>query len=276
MVIIAKPRPVHSKPGISRAAADPAVSRDLNIELAGTELLPGLVKIGSAIAVPGLLAVIAALQMWVLDRRKLGLQKNAASIMWANKLWLLAAVAISLAAAWVSTNWFHRVDLLDAFSWLDLWLVAASSGVAAAALTWITLRVFRIYKPLITEDSSPLDVLRAAARHGPHFERLVYSTSGDNPLYGILVHRDGEATVLTAPIVFSGPSELEDLCSIPKGDERRHLKQAIKAIRKDPAPFKTAKYESNQNWVSRPTTVLSPRLHAQNPECIFHYRGPSA
>lgn len=276
-VVIATPRPLRSKHQTSDVPADPAVTRDLNVELAGSELLPGLVQIGSAIAVPGLLVVAAALQMWVLDRKKLGLKTNAASIMWANKLWLLAAAAISLAVAWVSTNWFHRVDLLDAFSWWDLLLVSVGSGLAAAALSKIILWVFRLHKPLITESSPPWDVLRAAARHdGPQFERPVYSTPGDQPLYGMLVHHDGQATVLTAPISFSGPDPLVELCSMPEGDQRRRLKRAVKVIREDRRFFDDATYAPRPQWVSGPTVVIDPRSHTHRPECIFVYEDPSA
>ncbi|WP_331736419.1 hypothetical protein OG426_54510 (plasmid) [Streptomyces canus] len=277
VVVIATPRPLPSKHAHSKTPADPAVTRELKVELAGTELLPGLVQIGSAVIVPGLFSVAAALQVWVYDRRRLGLEANAASIMWANKLWLLAATAISLAAAWVSTAWFHRPDLLDAFSWSELWAVTVVSCLSAAGLAKIALWMFRLRRPIVTESSSPWDVLRAAARHdGPAFERPVYSTPGDQPLFGLLVHHDGGVTALTAPIKISGPDELVDLCSLPKGDEKRDLKEAVKIIKKDGQALNDFTFASLAGWVNGPTLVINPRPHTEHPESMLKYEDPPA
>lgn len=274
LTVVATPRhPAVQKE--SKKPSDPLVIKEITVEMAGADLFPSFAQIGSAILVPGVLAVAAALQVWALDRRRLGLRYNAAAIMWDNKLWLLAALVISLVAVWLSTALFDRNDLLDAFSWWDLLLVSLGSAVAGAALSAVVLFAYRLRKRLISENSSPWDVLRAAARSGgPAFERPVFSTGGEQPLHGILVHHDGEASVLTPPVRVSGPDGLVNLCDLPQDDSRRTLKRAVKEIKRGRDHFNSASYAQLDNWISGPTIVTAPMPNVRPPESIFTYEDP--
>jgi hypothetical protein len=80
---------------------------------ASADILPGLPGVGSVVVIPGLVAIWATLTVLHRDRRQLGLATGTAgSQIWDNKLWLLAAAAVSLVAAMLySVAGF--ADLLD-------------------------------------------------------------------------------------------------------------------------------------------------------------------
>ncbi|WP_331729234.1 hypothetical protein OG592_43530 (plasmid) [Streptomyces avidinii] len=264
-----KPKAPTAKP--TPPSSDPVVTRELNVELAGSDLL--VLGIGSALIVPGLLAVWAALQVWVHDRRQLGLHPNAASIIWANKLWLLGAAFVSILAVWAYATLFGQADLLDTYTWRDLVLVSVGSAIAAAVLSALVVAVYRFRKHRITGSSRPWDVLRAAAQYdGALFERPVYATSDDPARLGLLVHRDGEAVVLTPPIRFSGPDSLVAIYGKEKPD--RHLQDAVRVIKRSkPAETFEASFldDPADRWVSGPTVVVDPHPFARPPESILKF-----
>jgi hypothetical protein len=77
------------------------------------DILPGLQGVGSVVVISDLVAIWATLAVLHRDRRQLGLATGTAGIqIWDNKLWLLAAAAVSLVAAMLySVAGF--ADLLD-------------------------------------------------------------------------------------------------------------------------------------------------------------------
>jgi hypothetical protein len=208
--------------------AEPATivaTRELDVELSGSDLLPGLLGVSSVLVLPGLLAVL----MWLLvdqrDRKRLGVETpNVAKQLWDNKLWLLAAGATSLVILRLySAAGFP--DLLDAFTLSDLFTVTVIAGLLGAASSALRVWVHRRRVPLITSSSDERAVLKAAARADQHVHRVAYKTSTGQ--VGLLVHRDREALVLSPRVFFSRPDSLADAI------QRDDLRAASKAMAAD-------------------------------------------
>ncbi|MFE1391103.1 hypothetical protein ACFW5M_33825 [Streptomyces albogriseolus] len=277
LVVLARAHPV-AEPGTR--VVDAFDTRELDVELAGSDLLPTALGGGTvalALLVPGLLAVAAWLQVWVRDFRRLGLPAtNSATAMWTNKWWLVLAVAVSLAAAWVYDRLF-KIDLLDTYTWLDLLLASLGAALVAFVLSTLTLWTYRFWRPcVIGAKNSPAKqakrVLVAAKRFNTRVERSVY-LAPDGQSKGLLVHRDRGAYVLTPPISVSKPQGLKTAIN-----ERSDLKAAVKSIRKAPRGDRfDGRWDSNPRWlpqtapatavkwITEPIAILNPESAGQNP-----------
>jgi hypothetical protein len=205
----------------SRESSDITASRQLDVALAG-DVLPGITGTGSVLAIPGLVAVWAVLTVWYLDRRRLGLAvPSAGRQIWDNKLWLLAAGAVSLLAA-VVYWWAGFADLLDAYTLGDIAIVTVAAGllgfvISAVAVWWHRRRV-----PAITPASTELSVLKAANRKGARgIKRQVYRTADGKR--GLFVHKDWGAIILTPPV---GYTEVDNR----EAEEKDSLEDAVANI----------------------------------------------
>ncbi|MBQ0987786.1 hypothetical protein KBZ10_25355 [Streptomyces sp. F63] len=248
--------------------------QELQVELAGSDLLPGALGF-PALIVPGLVAVWAALEIWVADRRRLGLRNlSSPAIIWGNKLWLLAAVAVSLISTWSYSAVFGQVDLLDTYRWHDLALVTVGAAAFTAVAALTVVGIHRWHTPLITQRTSVLNILRAVQKRGSEtFEQPVYQISENPACYGLLVHHDREATVLTPPIKFSKPDTLFKIYN--KTD--RNLTDAINEINKieeSGGIFDAKKNTSDlpETWISDVTVALSPKRADLNDVEILRFR----
>ncbi|MFI1700297.1 hypothetical protein ACH419_30545 [Streptomyces bobili] len=224
--------------GKKTSSTQVVATRELTADLAGAGLLPAAVSGGATLLVPGVLAVWASLQVWVIDRRRLGVPTpNAAESLWDNKLWLLLGVLVSLASVWAYSTWFGQDDLLDTYRWLDLVRLSIGTAFSAAVLSGLTLFGYRRWRPPINKFSDPWKVLQAAAKYKDQFDREVYEAS--DGVFGLLVHHDRGLVVLTPPICFNRPDELVEYSNA------RNLKAAVEAI-------KVAKKAAKKNHAAEP------------------------
>ena len=172
-------------------------TRELAVALAADEL-PGPLGVSSLVVLPGLVALLAFFEIRAQDRKRLGLPHPGAKAVWDNKAWLLLAAGLSLAAAGVYDPVVGR-DVLDAPLVRDITVMTVAVGGAGAVAALLSIWHHRRSTPIITKRSSPEEVLRAAQRSSNQLERARYKV-GDK--HGLLVHRDGDALVLSPPISF--------------------------------------------------------------------------
>ena len=85
-------------------------------------------------------------------------------------------------------------------------MLTVALGALGALFAWLTVWKHRRSVPVITAQSSAADVLKAAVRSSKNPERKRYKTADNR--YGLLVHGDGNALVLTPPIVFESGGEI--------------------------------------------------------------------
>lgn len=197
LVVTATVRPVRGMPTV-----DVTAERNLDVELSA-DVLPGMLGVGSVLAIPGLVAVWVMLTILRHDRRRIGLDGNCPSVgsqIWDNKLWLLVAVAISLVAAWLYSS-LGFTDLLDTYTVSDIVTVSLALGVLVALVGTAALRVRRRITREITPTSTPIEVLLAAEREQHFVNRPVYYVSDNKK--GIVVRHDWGAVILTPPIEFT-------------------------------------------------------------------------
>ncbi|MFJ4980813.1 hypothetical protein ACIP6X_36830 [Streptomyces coeruleorubidus] len=241
-------------------------TRELAVDLAGSDLLAGTLAGGgaaAAILLPGIFAVAAWLQVWVWERRKLELAtRNAAQTIWEEKWLLLVAVIVSFIAAW-----FYEVasdrDLLDAYTLLDLLWVTITAAAGSAALSALALGCYRLYRPRITGGSPPRKVLRAANRYDRRVTCEVYLDSEGHQ--GLLVHRElGGVFVLTPPIRFSTPGSLWRA----NREANFNLGMAVEAVdnasAKDPFDGSYATTRDDP-WIMEPIAIERPQPAPQQP-----------
>lgn len=243
------------------------VSRELNAERAGSDLLPTALGGGAAILLPGVLAVWACLQVWVYDRRRLGVNMPSAStLLWDNKLWWLCGVLVSLAAIWIYSAAFGQGDLLDSYRWLDLAWVSVGSLVAAFAASLLALLYYRRRRrPLITSTSTPAEIIEAAYQYKNTYKREVYEVA--EGVHGLLVHRDLDAIVLTPPISFEGPDAVTEA---NRSKDLAAATQAIKGAKGDDAfDGDWAADVAGKQWIGEPTSIFWPKLPAAVSPAFF-------
>jgi hypothetical protein len=200
-------------------------TRELTVALAADEL-PGPLGVSSLVAVPGLVALLAFFEIRSKDRRRIGVAHPGAKVVWENKTWLLLAGGLGLAAVAVYDVVVGR-DVLDAPLVRDITVLTVAVGGAGAVAALVSLWLHRKSTPIITPRSTPAQVLRAARRSHDKLERPRFR-AGDN--HGLLVHRDGDALVLTPPISFEPTGALFDAWDDRTDAERfEHLVAALPA-----------------------------------------------
>jgi hypothetical protein len=256
LVVTATTRTPHGTSPVEVSA-----SRDLDVALSA-DVLPGLLGVGSVVVIPGLLAIWAALTVLHRERRQLGLTTpNAGSQMWENKLWLLAAAAVSLLAALLySAAGF--ADLLDTYSLSDVAAVSVVSGFIGAAIAGILVWWHRRKVPAITPTSAPLAVLRAAQRADGKVSRLVYEAPDGKR--GLLVHLDRDAAVLAPPIQYT-EIDIESLIQ----DER--LGEAVIGIVKTTDGEHRLRFRQDDGYVDGPRAVVGGAPVSSTRERILQY-----
>ncbi|MGW2892909.1 hypothetical protein ACWDDN_47985 [Streptomyces griseoruber] len=245
-------------------------SRELDAERAGSDLLPAALGGGAALLLPGVLAVWACLQVWVYDRRRLGVDiPSASTLLWDNKLWWLCGVLVSLAAIWIYSAAFGQDDLLDTYRWLDLAWVSAGSLLAAFVASSLALLAYRHgRRPRITSTSTPTKVIEAAHQYKNTYEREVYEVA--DGVHGLLVHRDLDAIVLTPPITFEGPD------AVTQANRNKDLAAATQAIKDakgdDAFDGGWATDVAGKRWIGEPA-VISNKPPAGGPVALLWFGG---
>jgi hypothetical protein len=189
-------------------------TRELTVAIAADEL-PGPLGVSSLLLVPGLVALLVFFEVRSKDRKRIGVAHPGAKVVWDNKTWLLLAGGLSLAVVAVYDAVMDR-DVLDAPLVRDITLLTVAVGAAGAVAALVSVRRHRISTPVINTRSDPAQVLRAAYRSDKRLERPRYKV-GDK--FGLLVHRDGDALVLTPPISFEPRGALYTAWS---GEENPH------------------------------------------------------
>lgn len=228
----------------SAASFTIVASRDLTVTLS-TDALPGAIGIGSILLLPGLLAVWAFLAVLQWDRRRIGVKTTSVSaIMWQDKLWLVAALAVSLLAAAIYSA-LGFLNLFDTYTMQDVVKVGAACGMVGAGAAALVVLAHRRRIKAINRDSSALDVIEAAAKFdGNTVSRETYRTPGGE--LGILVHEDRGELVLTPPIFCNS--------SLPDGYKTR-LQMVVEMTQEKPEKERDLHFDRQTGTISRPTAV---------------------
>jgi hypothetical protein len=219
-------------------------TRELTVALAADEL-PGPLGVSSIVVLPGLVALLAFFEIRSQDRKRIGVAHPGAKAVWENKTWLLLAGGLSLAAAAVYDAVVGR-DVLDAPLVRDITVLTVAVGGAGAVAALVSVWRHRTSTPIITRRSSRAEVLRAAQRSDNNLERPRYKV-GDR--HGLLVHRDGDALVLTPPISFEPTGALFNAWDNTADPDR--FKHIIAAL---PADFDGV-FNPGPNDIPEPTAV---------------------
>jgi hypothetical protein len=240
---------------------DVTAQRELDVDLAGTDLLPSALGITSVVAIPGILFVLAVLQVQLHDRRRLYPVPSSLSTIWENKIWLLVATAVSLAASWVHTQ-FGFTDLLDSPTFRDIFFVSVGTAAAGALASWILVKVHRHRVPLVNADSGVMEVLNASARSEtrPSIRRSKYKTEDG---YGLFVHHDKGCTLLTPKINYSRPDAVGE--EIDKND----LRAAVKATRDSDFD---GRFADDDDWIKRPLVVADPSPPVVGEDSMLNFK----
>lgn len=230
-----------------------SASKDVTVEMAGSDLLPSALGVGSALLVPGLLGVWAFLEVRRKDRKDRGLPSlPTAQLMWEDKILLLAAAAVSLLAIYAAEPVLD-VNLLDAFNPKDLLLVTVVVGGLGALVSGILVLTRRHGAPVITANTDVEKTLRAAAAADSHYQREKYLT-GDGK-HGLLVRKDSDGYVLMPQVVYSRP---EHRAAFDADD----LREALKVITAD---HFNGRFTEDAAWISAPATFISATRDGEEP-----------
>jgi len=241
------------------APVDVSAVRSLDVALSA-DLLPGLLGVGSILVVPGLVTIWAALTVLGRDRRRIGLAApDAASRIWENKLWMLAAAAVSLVAAALYAA-LGFANLLDTYTLSDVAIVTVAAGLLGAAAAGAAVWRHRRGTPAVTPGSPPLAVLDAAARAEDTMARPVYRTT-DGKL-GLLVQHDRDAVVLTPQIEYT---EIDGL------DDQAQLKSAIARIPKTADAEHRMRFRADSNGLDGPRAHVGALPAAEPHRPILKY-----
>jgi hypothetical protein len=228
--------------------SDITASEQLDVALSA-DILPGMIGVGSVLVIPGLVAIWAALSVQRWDRRRLGLETpSVGSQIWGNKLWLLAAAAVSLLAA-VLYSAAGFANLLDAYTLGDIAVVTVLSGLLGAAASGVVVWLHRRRVPVVTPASAELTVLKAAKRADDRVARAIYRRPDGKR--GLLVHSDRDAVVLTPPVEYT-EMDIQDAL---RDDS---LTQAIRGIENSAEADQHMRYRQNgsDEYIEGPCAVL--------------------
>jgi hypothetical protein len=232
------------------------------------DVLPGLLGVGSVLAIPGLVAIWAGLAVVYRDRRRIGLEPPpAARQIWENKLWFLPAAAVSLLAAGLYSAAVYRevwsADLLDAYTLRDVFLVTWLAGLGGAAVAASIVHAHRRKVAVVTPTSQPIEVLKAASRADPRAKRSVYQTP-DSKL-GLLIHADGKAVVLAPPVEFT---EM-DIAKALQGDGS--LPNVIDGVRAAREGDYRMRFMRDDKYINGPRAVLGATPSGVPKELLLKY-----
>lgn len=246
------------------APVDISATRDLEVALSA-DLLPGVLGVGTALVVPGLVAIWAGLSVHQWDRRRIGLEQAPPSKqIWDNKLWLLAAATVSLAGAWLYAA-AGFVDVLDTYTLRDIGTLAVVLGGLAAGATGVAVWRHRRRVPAVPPKAEPLDVLKAAARADGGLLRPVYRHDGK---LGLWVHDDGDAVVLTPPVEYTEMDIRIDDTSAAAGDS---LQQALRTIGATSGGARRVRLASDSAFVDGPRAVQGAAPSGGQRQAILRY-----
>lgn len=255
------------------APADISATRDLEVVLSA-DLLPGLLGVPTALAVPGLVAIWAGLSVYQWDRRRIGLEQSPPSKqIWDNKLWLLAAGAVGLVGASVPAAAGGFVDVLDTptLRVLDtptlrgIGTLTIVLGVLAAMGTRVAVWWHRRRVPAVSPTAGPLDVLTAAERADGGLLRPVYRHDGK---LGLWVHDDGDAVVLTPPVEYT---EIDNIPFGKKAAAGDSLEQALRTIESTSGAARRLRLASDSAFIDGPRAVQGAALSGGERQAILRY-----
>ncbi|WP_448811205.1 hypothetical protein [Agromyces bauzanensis] len=271
---------VQAKPPLRRGSAAVVVTAHVETITGGYEVitttpleaslsadaLPPALGVSAVLVIPGIAGVWAGLAVWTRDRRRLGIRTpNAGSQLWDNKLWLLAAGAVSVAVALIAT-WTGIARLFDTYSILDIAWVALLTGAAGAAVGWAFVAQHRQRIPLVSARSQPLDVARAAARSKASTLRDVYRTIDGK--VGLFVHEDHDTVILSPQILMAEMTEVgravDDDKTLPD------IIEMIEAIQGTPQLW----FSPAEKFVERPGPAVGA-VPTRERQKLFDYENPS-
>lgn len=239
-----------------------AAQRSLTVSLSASELLPGVLGIGTVVLLPGLVGVVLWLDVHRRDRRRLGLSPPSLSAqVWDNKVVFLFVLALSLLAILVYDH-LADVNLLDAYEWDDLARVVAGTGLAVWALAQAHVWWHRQQVPVIGPSSDPRAVLAAAAESDGSVTRDTYVVGGKQ---GLFVHRDGDAVVLAPPILYSAPGTIGDPLS---SGNLAGVSNAAKAAGFD------GRFETGTDYIAAPGAYADAQHAGTGNGALLSYREP--
>jgi len=231
-----------------------SASQDVDVQAAGTDLIPGVLGVSSAVLIPGLVGLWVWLEVRRRDRARMGLVTTpTAKVLWEDKLWLFVAAALSLVAVWVASA-ISPVDLLDAFTPIDLVVVSIIVGLLCLAVSAASVLVHRHRVPLVPRSSSEVEVLTAAAKADHHLTREMYMTSDKKQ--GLLVHTDGNALVLSPPVLYGRPDIGDALRKNDLTAALKTIEENLKDTAIQDADKFNGRFATGGAWVTEPTTVL--------------------
>lgn len=189
------------------------------------DALPPVLGISSAVFIPGFLGVWSFLSFWNRDRRRLGVAApDAGEQMWKNKFWLLAAVGCSIVIAFVAKG-LGVAYLLDTYSLAEILKVSIGAALLGLLAAWVVVQLHRQKVRLINAESTPLEVIRAAAEADASTKRDVYQ--GTDGRKGLFAHRDRDAVVVTPQIAMTNMGDVSRV--VDSGGELPEVLEKINA-----------------------------------------------
>lgn len=223
-----------------------SAAKDVEVSMAGSDLLPNALGVGSALLVPGLVGMWAFLDVRRKDRKDRGLEATpTAKEMWDDKIWLLAGALLSVGAIYVAAP-ILGVNLLDEFNLKDLLVITAGTTLVAALVSFGVVLLQRRGATSVTVETNEIDVLGAAAKADGAYIREKYETSDKK--VGLLVRKQGDAYVLMPQILYSRPAHRD-------AADHNDLAAAL-AVIKAAADFNGA-YTQDPAWIPCPAAYVS-------------------
>ncbi|MGA8047575.1 MAG: hypothetical protein WCA30_15045 [Dermatophilaceae bacterium] len=189
--------------GVTAPQADYVVTATQSLDTSlSTDILPGIVGLGSVLFVPGLVAVWVWLAVRSREERRRGLvPASPASKIFDNKLWLFVAAAISVAAA-IAYAAVGFTNLFDTYALWDIVQLSLVCGVVSLVVASVVVAVQGRGVPTLEKGLDPRATLAEAGGFSPLNQRAVYKTT-DGKL-GLLVKTVSDnALVLSPPIWFT-------------------------------------------------------------------------
>lgn len=184
------------------------VTRELDVELAAVSLFPEAFGVGGAVLLPGVAALLVWLYCIRKDQLKLGADVPPATRQLSdNKGLILLAAPISIMAAYVHAHLFD-VDIIDTPNLTHITVVGAEAAVVVFLVARVAVWWHRQSVPLVTSESSVLDVLTAAGAASEDNRRAAFETADKK--VGLLVHRDRGLIVLAPQISYEFPGDVRD------------------------------------------------------------------